>query len=183
MRCARDLAEEYTRDWECCPNTTTLNMLSTLRRQLRLCGTPCFCLCLRCLIDFINDQEWLTLSGYTAVAVSGVHEGSRYFAAGAAYLRAHSPVAVALGAAHLAPSGAPLAHTNETSSSSSPQLTEPVPVTTRNVAAGLESALAPAIPAGPGGPAGPCGPGSPRAPAGPVGPCAPGSPCGPWGPI
>jgi len=93
-----------------------------------------------------------------------------------------SPLATASGAAHFAPSVAPLAQTNETSNSSSPQPTDPVPVTTRKVAAGPGSPLGPGGPAAPGGPAGPCGPGSPRWPAGPVGPCAPGSPCGPWGP-
>jgi hypothetical protein len=108
----------------------------------------------------------------------------RSFAARASrdHLRTQSPVATASGAAHFAPSVAPLAQTNETSSSSSPQLTVPVPVTTRKVAAGPGSPLGPGGPAAPGGPAGPCGPGSPRWPAGPVGPCAPGSPCGPWGP-
>jgi hypothetical protein len=69
-----------------------------------------------------------------------------------------SPVATASGATHFAPSVAPLAQTNETSSSSSPQPTDPVPVTTRKLAAGPGSPLGPGGPAAPGGPAGPCGP-------------------------
>src|SRR5215211_9092607 len=72
--------------------------------------------------------------------------------------------ATASATAHLAPSLAPVAQTNETNSSSSPQLTDPAPVMTRKVAAGLGS------PSGPAGPAGPGGPASPFAPGGPAGP-------------
>jgi hypothetical protein len=51
------------------------------------------------------------------------------------YLRAHIPVAVASGTVHLGPSFAPLEQTNETSISSSPQFTDPVPIRTRKLAA------------------------------------------------
>lgn len=88
----------------------------------------------------------------------------------------HRPVAAVPGVAHLVPSVAPLAHTNEISASSSAQRTVSVPVTTRRACAG------PGSPFGPGGPAGPCGPCAPGGPAGPCGPCAPGEPAGPCGP-
>src|SRR5215211_3306153 len=100
-------------------------------------------------------------------------------AASYGHLRTHNPVATASGVVHLAPSLAPLAQTNETNSSSSLQVADPVPVTTRKAAVGAGSPLGPGGPPGPGGPAGPCGPASPRWPAGPTEPCAPGSPCGP----
>src|SRR4029453_6287588 len=90
----------------------------------------------------------------------------------------HRPVAAASGVAHLAPSGAPLEHTSETTASSSPHLTVPVPVTTRKAGAG-----SPFGPGGPAGPAGPCGPGAPAVPAGPGGPCPPAGPCGPGAPV
>jgi len=82
------------------------------------------------------------------------------------HFRTHNPVATASGTAHLAPSLAPVAQTNETNSSSSPQLTDPAPVMTRKVAAGLGSPSGPAGPAGPGGPASPFAPGGPAGPGG-----------------
>ena len=86
------------------------------------------------------------------------------------------------GVAHLVPSVAPLAHTNETKASSSPQRTVSVPITRRKAGAGPGSPFGPGDPAGPGGPAGPCGPCAPTGPAGPCGPCAPAGPAGPCGP-
>ena len=47
------------------------------------------------------------------------------------HLRMHTPVTAVPGVAHLVPSVAPLAHTNETKASSSPQRTVSVPVTRR----------------------------------------------------
>jgi hypothetical protein len=82
------------------------------------------------------------------------------------HLRMHTPVAAVPGVAHLVPSVAPLAHSNEIRASSSAQRTVSVPVRTRR--AGPGSAF------GPGGPAGPGGPCAPGGPAGPCGPCAPG---------
>ena len=76
----------------------------------------------------------------------------------------HTPVAAVPGVAHLVPSVAPLAHTNETKASSSPQRTVSVPVTRRKGGAGAGSPFGPGGPAEPGGPASPCGP---CAPAGP----------------
>jgi hypothetical protein len=69
--------------------------------------------------------------------------------------RAHRPVAAVPGVAHFAPSVAPLAQTKPARTSSSPQRTLSVPVTTRIAAAGPGSPFGPAGPAGPGGPAGP----------------------------
>src|SRR5262245_37402312 len=91
-------------------------------------------------------------------------------------LRMHRPGAAVRGVAHLVPSVAPLAHTNDIRASSSAQRTVSVPVTTRRVGAG------PGSPFGPEGPAGPCAPWAPGGPAGPCGPCAPGGPAGPCGP-
>jgi hypothetical protein len=54
----------------------------------------------------------------------------------------HTPVAAVPGVAHLVPSVAPLAHTNETKASSSPQRTVSVPVTRRKGGAGAGSPLA-----------------------------------------
>jgi len=88
----------------------------------------------------------------------------------------HRPVAAVPGVAHLVPSVAPLAHTNEIRASSSAQRTVSVPVTTRRACA------EPGSPFGPGGPAGPCGPCAPGGPAGPCGPSAPPGPAGPCGP-
>ena len=92
------------------------------------------------------------------------------------HLRIQRPVAAVPGVAHLVPSVAPLAHTNEIRASSSAQRTVSVPVTTRRACAD------PGSPFGPGGPAGPCEPCAPGGPAGPGGPCAPGGPAGPCGP-
>jgi hypothetical protein len=100
----------------------------------------------------------------------------------------HTPVAAAPGVAHLVPSVAPLAHSNEIRASSSAQRTVSVPVTTRRACAGPGSAFGPGGPAGPGGPcapggpAAPCGPCAPGGPAGPCGPSAPPGPAGPCGP-
>jgi hypothetical protein len=94
----------------------------------------------------------------------------------------HTPVAAVPGVAHLVPSVAPLAHTNETKASSSPQRTVSVPVTRRKGGAGAGSPFGPGGPAEPGGPASPCGPCAPAGPAGPCGPCAPAGPAGPCGP-
>ena len=63
--------------------------------------------------------------------------------AGGDHLRMHRPVAAVPGVAHLVPSVAPLAHTNEIRASSSAQRTVSVPVTTRSACAG------PALPSGP----------------------------------
>ena len=68
----------------------------------------------------------------------------------------HTPVAAVPGVAHLVPSVAPLAHTNETKASSSPQRTVSVPVTRRKGGAGAGSPFGPGGPAEPGGPASPC---------------------------
>ena len=65
----------------------------------------------------------------------------------------HTPVAAVPGVAHLVPSVAPLAHTNETKASSSPQRTVSVPVTRRKAGAGAGSPFGPGGPAEPGGPA------------------------------
>ena len=73
----------------------------------------------------------------------------------------HTPVAAVPGVAHLVPSVAPLAHTNETKASSSPQRTVSVPVTRRKGGAGAGSPFGPGGPAEPGGPASPCGPCAP----------------------
>ena len=94
----------------------------------------------------------------------------------------HTPVAAVPGVAHLVPSVAPLAHTNETIVSSSPQRTVSVPVTRRKAGAGPGSPFGPGGPAGPSGPAGACGPCAPAGPASPCGPCAPVGPAGPCGP-
>src|SRR4030095_3893982 len=91
------------------------------------------------------------------------------------HLRMHRPVAAVPGVAHLVPSVAPLAHTNEIRASSSAQRTVSVPVTKRR------ACVDPGSPFGPGGPAGPCEPCAPGGPAGPCGPCAPGGPAGPCG--
>jgi hypothetical protein len=106
----------------------------------------------------------LPISRKTLASASGDH------------LRMHRPVAAVPGVAHLVPSVAPLAHTNEIRASSSAQRTVSVPVTTRRACAD------PGSPLGPGGPAGPCGPCAPGGPAGPCGPCAPGGPAAPCGP-
>ena len=103
------------------------------------------------------------------------------------HLRTHRPVTSVSGGAHLAPSGAPLAHTSETRASLGSHTTWPLPTTTlkREAAAGPAgptSPLGPGSPVGPTGPATPCGPGGPGGPASPLaptGPCAPGGPCGP----
>jgi hypothetical protein len=67
----------------------------------------------------------------------------------------HTPVAAVPGRAHLVPSVAPLAHTNEIRASSSAQRTVSVPVTTRRVCADPGSPFAPGDPGGPGGPCAP----------------------------
>src|SRR5262249_56393744 len=85
------------------------------------------------------------------------------------HLRIHKPVAVTP-AEHPAPSGTPAEHNNETSTSSSLQLTVFTPLTIRR----------PALPAEP---AGPGGPWSPFAPVGPVGPWSPLAPFSPGGPV
>ena len=59
------------------------------------------------------------------------------------HLRMHKPVTAVPGVAHLVPSIAPLAHTNETKASSFPQLMVSVPVTTRNDDADPASPLGP----------------------------------------
>ena len=64
------------------------------------------------------------------------------------HLRMHKPVVCLLPAEHLAPSGAPVEQTTETSTSSSLQLTVPSPLTIRRPAV-------PALPAEPAGPGGP----------------------------
>jgi hypothetical protein len=107
------------------------------------------------------------------IRLPGIRDGHR---------RTQRPVAAVPGIAHFPPSVAPLAQTKPARTSSSPQRTLSVPVTTRIAAAGPGSPFGPAGPAGPGWPAGPCGPGGPRSPAGPIGPWPPASPCGPWGP-
>jgi hypothetical protein len=96
-----------------------------------------------------------------------------------AHFRVQSPVAEVPGVAHLVPSVAPLAHTNDTRTSSSSQRTVSVPVTTWNAGAGPGG---PGGPAGPGGPTGPRGPSAPDGPAGPTEPAGPGGPAGPCGP-
>jgi hypothetical protein len=80
----------------------------------------------------------------------------------ARYLRIHKAVTATPGVVHFAPSLAPLAHTNDTSSSLSAQITVSVPVTARKGVGAPGSPLGPGGPTGPGGPAGPCGPASPR---------------------
>jgi hypothetical protein len=109
-------------------------------------------------------------------------EASRQLKVPIRHLRMHRPVAAVPVVAHLVPSVAPLAHTNETKASLSSQRTVSVPVTRRNAGAGPESPFGPGGPAAPGDPAGPCGPCAPAGPAGPCGPCAPAGPAGPCGP-
>jgi hypothetical protein len=101
---------------------------------------------------------------------------------GSHHRRTHRPVAAVPGAAHFAPSVAPVAQTKPARISSAAQPTVSVPVTTRTAGAGPGSPFAPGGPGGPAGPLGPCGPGGPRSPLGPAGPCVPASPCGPCGP-
>ena len=72
----------------------------------------------------------------------------------ARYLRIHKAVTATPGV-HFAPSLAPLAHTNDTSSSLSAQITVSVPVTARKGVGAPGSPLGPGGPTGPGGPAGP----------------------------
>jgi hypothetical protein len=80
----------------------------------------------------------------------------------ARYLRIQRAVTATPGVMHFVPSLVPAAHTSDTKSSLSAQLTVSVPVTVRKGGGAPGSPLGPGDPTGPGGPAGPWGPASPR---------------------